>query len=130
MLCVLIRIASSDFSKGLKNEIETAVVNEPSVCEPLKVYCSNLRESAQFKCFPYISEGNTRGNDSFGICCFSSVLVMNTRILCPLNGQVSTCLKCLIRVYSHFKNNNGRDIGRSRRYIVRNTESLILPVFQ
>ena len=28
------------FSKGLKNEFETAVVNESSVLEPLKVYCS------------------------------------------------------------------------------------------
>ena len=28
-----------DFSKGLKNEFETAVVNEPSVFEPLKIYC-------------------------------------------------------------------------------------------
>ena len=27
------------FSKGLKNELETAVVNEPSVFEPLKFYC-------------------------------------------------------------------------------------------
>ena len=27
------------FSKGLKNEFETAVVNEPSVFEPLKCYC-------------------------------------------------------------------------------------------
>ena len=27
-----------DFSKGLKNEFETAVVNEPSVFEPLKLY--------------------------------------------------------------------------------------------
>ena len=26
------------FSKGLKNELETAMVNEPSVFEPLKVY--------------------------------------------------------------------------------------------
>ena len=48
MLCVLIRIASSryilnqqlwDFSKGVKNEFETAVVNEPSVFEPLKFCC-------------------------------------------------------------------------------------------
>ena len=30
------------FSKGLKNEFETAVVNEPSVFEPLKFYCSNV----------------------------------------------------------------------------------------
>ena len=27
-----------DFSKGLKSEFETAMVNEPSVFEPLKVY--------------------------------------------------------------------------------------------
>ena len=27
-------------SRGLKNEFETAVVNEPSVFEPLKFYCS------------------------------------------------------------------------------------------
>ena len=27
------------FSKGLKNEFETAVVYEPSVFEPLKLYC-------------------------------------------------------------------------------------------
>ena len=27
------------FSKGLMNEFETAVVNEPSVFEPLKFYC-------------------------------------------------------------------------------------------
>ena len=34
------QICSYDiFSKGLKNEFETAVVNEPSVFEPLKFYC-------------------------------------------------------------------------------------------
>ena len=27
------------FSKGLKNKLETAMVNEPSVFEPLKFYC-------------------------------------------------------------------------------------------
>ena len=27
------------FSKGLKNEFETAMVDEPSVFEPLKFYC-------------------------------------------------------------------------------------------
>ena len=30
------------FSKGLKNEFETALVNEPSVFEPLKFYCITL----------------------------------------------------------------------------------------
>ena len=29
-----------DFSKGLKNEFERTVVNEPSVFETLKFYCS------------------------------------------------------------------------------------------
>ena len=29
------------FPKGLKNEFETAVVNEPPVFEPLKFYCSS-----------------------------------------------------------------------------------------
>ena len=28
-----------DFSKGLKNEFKTAMVNEPSVFKPLKLYC-------------------------------------------------------------------------------------------
>ena len=30
-------------SKGLKKEFQTAMVNEPSVFEPLKFYCSLLR---------------------------------------------------------------------------------------
>ena len=32
------------FSQGLKNECETAVVNEPSVFEPMK-FCCNLHEA-------------------------------------------------------------------------------------
>ena len=32
-----------DFSKRLKNEFETAVVNEPSLLGPLKFYCSLLQ---------------------------------------------------------------------------------------
>ena len=31
-----------DFFQGLRNELETAVVNEPSVFEPLKFYCSEF----------------------------------------------------------------------------------------
>ena len=31
------------FSKGLEDEFETAMVNEPSVFEPLKVYCNLFR---------------------------------------------------------------------------------------
>ena len=45
------------FSKGLKNEFETAVVNEPSVFEPLKVYCdtmiSILSGKAIYFCLPF-----------------------------------------------------------------------------
>ena len=33
-------VAMGFFSKGLKNEFEIAVVNEPSVFEPLRVYCT------------------------------------------------------------------------------------------
>ena len=32
------------FSRGLKNEFETAMVNEPSVFEPLKFYCKSALE--------------------------------------------------------------------------------------
>ena len=31
------------FSKGLKNEFETAMVNKPLVFEPLKFYCIELK---------------------------------------------------------------------------------------
>ena len=30
------------YSKGPKNEFDTAMVNEPSVFEPLKFYCINI----------------------------------------------------------------------------------------
>ena len=32
------------FSKGLKNEFETAMVKEPSVFEPLKSYCTCIEK--------------------------------------------------------------------------------------
>ena len=32
------------FSEGLKNEFETAVVNETSVFEPSKFYCTRVRD--------------------------------------------------------------------------------------
>ena len=37
------------FSKGLKNEFERAMVNEPSVFEPLKFYCSRVTFKAKLK---------------------------------------------------------------------------------
>ena len=45
------------FSKGLKNEFELAVINEPSVFEPLKFYCNNNNNnnnsSSSNKCKSY-----------------------------------------------------------------------------
>ena len=35
-------------SRGLNNEFETAVVNEPSVFEPLKVYCISLSKKCTY----------------------------------------------------------------------------------
>ena len=40
------------FSKGLKNEFETAMVNEPSVFKPLKFYCIPTQHSDFFQAFP------------------------------------------------------------------------------
>ena len=42
------------FSKGLKNEVETAVVNEPSVFEPLKFYYT-------YKCHLKLRGGDNKG---------------------------------------------------------------------
>ena len=36
---IILNLQLWDFSKGLNNEFETAMVNEPSVFEPLKFYC-------------------------------------------------------------------------------------------
>ena len=36
---MIMSAAMGFFPKGLKNDFETAVVNEPSVLEPLKFYC-------------------------------------------------------------------------------------------
>ena len=39
-----------DFSTGLKNEFEIAMVNELSVFEPLKIYCMFIVIEAVWKC--------------------------------------------------------------------------------
>ena len=46
-------------SLGLKNEFETAMVNEPSMFEPLKFYCISFREEKLCKC-------NTSDTESYG----------------------------------------------------------------
>ena len=37
---IIMNLQRRGCSKGLKNEFETAMVNEPSVFEPLKFYCT------------------------------------------------------------------------------------------
>ena len=44
--------AAMGFLKGLKNEFETAVVNEPSVFEPLKFYCTHNNSLLRSFLFP------------------------------------------------------------------------------
>ena len=53
------------FSKELKNEFETAMVNEPSVFEPLKFYCiCIITECTTLMC---LSIGTPK-NNKFSIC--------------------------------------------------------------
>ena len=41
---IIMSAAMGYFTYGLKNEFETAVVNQPSVFEPLKFYCSHFSD--------------------------------------------------------------------------------------
>ena len=43
---IILSLPLGDFSKGLENEFETAVVDEPSVLEPLKFYCNRFSNSS------------------------------------------------------------------------------------
>ena len=62
---------------GLENEFETAVVNEASVFEPLKVYCIWLKETVYIElgrqfillCIAYISAGRTALLPNCGNAC-------------------------------------------------------------
>ena len=45
---IILSLPLWDFSKGLKNEFKTAVVEEPSVFEPLKFYCIMLQMGVHF----------------------------------------------------------------------------------
>ena len=50
------------FSQGLKNEFETAVVNEPSVFEPLKFYSILIKGKIRF--YSGTGERYRTGNNS------------------------------------------------------------------
>ena len=62
------------FFKGLKNEFETAVANEPSVFEPLKVYCTmvylpvrEIIHSLKFMANPLVQTDKPWHNNSMSI---------------------------------------------------------------
>ena len=72
------------FSKGLKDEFETAVVNEPSVFEPFKFYCiwSEVTKTIQEKLF-------SRDFVSGPVChliCFLSAGSQTQIRLCKFHG--------------------------------------------
>ena len=70
------------FSKGLKNEFETAVVNEPSVFEPLKFYCFLKRA---IKTIPRIKNKEKKERNS----------------VCGKNAQGSAIVKVLPKLDWH-----------------------------
>ena len=87
--------AMAFFPKGLKNEFETAVVNEPSVFEPLKFYCIILKNKK--KCLMYeqiINDCSATGNqvsNSFGECTFCCrILILNHNVHSPYEGWSTT----------------------------------------
>ena len=47
---IILSLPLWDFFKGLKNEFERAVVDEPSVFEPLKFYCNYQLDLGCFSC--------------------------------------------------------------------------------
>ena len=52
---IILNLPLLDFSKGLKNEFETAVVDKPSVLEPLKFFCNSYIYQANFVSYlPYL----------------------------------------------------------------------------
>ena len=58
--------AAMNFSKGLKNEFELAVVNEPSVFEPLKFYCASF-ELVLLLCVIHASKTRCSAPILFGV---------------------------------------------------------------
>ena len=61
-----------NFSKGLNNEFETAMVNEPSVFEPLKFYCDLVSKWDTDNEYPKCSIKIT-------ILCFNAVMRLKER---------------------------------------------------
>ena len=58
-------------SKGLQKEFETAVVNEPSVFEPLKFYCIKIQLLIWLQCILFDSSraiGLVSYVDDFSVC--------------------------------------------------------------
>ena len=54
-LNILKSAAIGFFFKGLKNDFETAVINEPSVFEPMKFYCTYNKPQAGLTMSPVLN---------------------------------------------------------------------------
>ena len=81
-------------SKGPKNELETVVVNEPSVFEPLKFYCIALCFSFHF--FYFYRSYNARVRLALGVSPFKSSFFHRDRV-CRLLGwtfHLKTLVSC------------------------------------
>ena len=89
------------FSRGFKNEFETAVVIEPSVFEPLKFYCifslTSLLNTLIFFVVKYESEALARtakASHIFQQKNWSTVKCLSFGT--PKNIKISICSKCKI----------------------------------
>ena len=69
-----------DFSKGLKNEFETAAVNESSVFEPLKFYCNSHQDINDL-------------NFDYEISSVRTLIVYSIFTACDLNMLLGTMLR-------------------------------------
>ena len=55
------------FSKGLKNEFETAMVNESSVFEPLKFYCNRHQKQKVLFRWCWMHKFNQSGRETLSV---------------------------------------------------------------
>ena len=71
------------FSKGLKNEFEIAVVNEPSVFESLKFYCTYTKQK-------YVETSTPEKKGNREILQIFSIFLNTKKICCDLSSRGRT----------------------------------------
>ena len=88
------------FSKGLKNEFERAVVNEPSVFEPLTFYCIMILDLVLIRCMSliYFLRGLEKFPQMGNITCFE----LNEKFNPMYTGGLFHCYM-LDESISHFR---------------------------